>query len=193
MTASPEKEHPMTLPTTGARAARHGTVTAAAVALALLVAGCGGGSGTNGVAHLGSTTTTADKPPNRDPMAQAIAFAACMRNHGVPDFPDPRTSATANVILSIPDTPKAKAANNICRRLLPGGGAPTAKEQAQLLASLLKYSHCMRTHGVTSFPDPDNQGEFPKTSGFNRSSPVFEAAQKTCLPLARGFVKRRDG
>jgi hypothetical protein len=60
-----------------------------------------------------------------------------------------------------------------------------------LHASLLKYARCMRIHGVTNFPDPNNQGEFPTTARFNRSAPFFRAAQKTCLPVARGFVKER--
>jgi hypothetical protein len=171
---------------------RLGMIAAAAVALALLAAGCGSTSGKSGVAHLGSTTTTTGPSSSADPMAEMIKFATCMRTHGVPDFPDPRTSGTGNVILSIPDSPKGKAAKQACHQLLPGGGAPPASEQAQMLASLLKYARCMRTHGVTGFPDPDNQGEFPSALGlFNRSSPNYRAADKACLPLARGFVKHR--
>lgn len=165
-------------------------VVAAAVLLALLAAGCGGGSGKGGVAHIGSTTTTIDHSSSGDDMAQAIKFAACMRKHGVADFPDPTTSGTGNVTLSVPDSPRAKAAQSICGRLLPGGGAPPANEQAQRLASLLKYARCMREHGVAGFPDPDNQGGFASSGGFDRSSPTFQAAEKTCLPAAHGFVKR---
>jgi len=123
-------------------------------------------------------------------MAQGIKFAACMRRHGVPDFPDPRTSGTGNVMLSIPDSPKGKAAKQACRQLLPGGGAAPASEQVRRLASLLKYARYMRTHGVTDFPDPDNQGEFPSTAWTDRR-PFFRAAEKACLPLAGGFVKQR--
>jgi hypothetical protein len=160
---------------------------AAAVVLSLLAAGCGGSRATSGVAHLGSTTA---KSASGDPMAEAIKYARCMRTHDVPDFPDPRTSATGNVALEIPDSPKGKAAQQTCRRLLSGGGTPPANEQAQRLASLLKYARCMRAHRITGFPDPDNQGEFPSTGGFNRSSPNYRAAENTCLPLAGGFVKQ---
>lgn len=167
-------------------------IAAAAAALVLAAAGCGGGSGGKGVAQIGATTTTSDRPASLDSMASAIKFASCMRNHGVADFPDPTTSATGNVMLSVPDSPNAKAAQKACRRLLPGWGAPSANEQAKRLASLLKYARCLREHGVTDFPDPDNQGEFPSTGGFNRSAPSFQAAEKTCLPLAGGFVKKRQ-
>jgi hypothetical protein len=165
---------------------------ATSAALASLAAGCGGGPSTKNVAHLGSTTT-AEQALAQDSMAQAIRFAACMRTHGVPDFPDPRTSGTGNVMLSVPDSPKAKAAQNSCRRLLPGGGAPPANEQARRLAALLKYAQCMRSHGVTGFPDPDDQGDFPPTARFDRSSPAFRSAQTTCQPVAGGFIKRRQG
>jgi hypothetical protein len=174
---------------------RFGAAVAALVALSLPAAGCGSGSPPRSVAHLGSTTTTTttdSSSSSRDPMAQAIKFAACMRKHGVPDFPDPTTSGTGNVALLVPDSPKAKAAQKTCRRFLTGGGAPSAKEQAQRLASLLKYARCMRKHGVTDFPDPDNQGEFPSTGGFSRSSPNFRAAEKACLPVVGGFLKARD-
>jgi hypothetical protein len=171
---------------------RLGMIAAAAIALALLAAGCGSTSGKSGVAHLGSTTTTTGPSSSADPMAEMIKFATCMRTHGVPDFPDPRTSATGNVMLSVPDSPKAKAAQKTCAHFLPGGGKVSASEQAQMLASLLKYARCMRTHGVTGFPDPDNQGQFPSAySGFDRGSPAYRAADNACLPLARGFVRHR--
>jgi len=169
-------------------------IAAAAVALAFLAAGCGGASGTKGVAHLGSTTTTTGASSSGDAMAQAIKFAVCMRTHGVADFPDPRTSATGNVMLSIPDSPKAEAAQKTCRRFLPDWGVPPAHEEARRLASLLAYARCMRQHGITDFPDPDNQGQFPSTAGFTRTSPNFRTAEKACLPAAAGFVKERtDG
>jgi hypothetical protein len=167
------------------------TVAAGLASLSLFAAGCEGGSPSGGVAHVGSTTTTTSESVSADPMTQAIKYASCMRTHGVTDFPDPRTRGTGSVALSIPDSPAATAAMKACRQLLSGGGAPSASEQARRLASLLKYAACMREHGVPSFPDPDDQGEFPDSAGFDRSSPSYRAAQKGCLPLAGGFVKER--
>jgi len=167
------------------------TFTAGLASLSLLAVGCGGGSSQGEVAHVGSTSTTTSQSGSRDPMAQAIKYASCMRAHEVTDFPDPRTVGTGSIMLSIPDSPAAAAAKKACRQLLPGGGAPFPSEQAQRLASLLKYAHCMREHGVPSFPDPDDQGEFPSSAGFDRSDPSHRAAQKACLPLAGGFVKER--
>jgi hypothetical protein len=49
----------------------------------------------------------------------------------------------------------------------------------------LDYSHCMRTHGVPSFPDPNRGGVIPKVGlqQLGVSSAAFQAAQKTCQHL----------
>ena len=124
-------------------------------------------------------------------MAQALEFAVCMRNHGATDFPDPKTSGTGKVTSRMPDSPQAKAAQKACRHLLPNGGSPDTREQAKERAFLLKYAACMRRHGVPNFPDPDSDGKFPSTGGFDRTSPSFEAARAACQPVAGGFVNTR--
>ncbi|MGN6169413.1 MAG: hypothetical protein ACTHQQ_14770, partial [Solirubrobacteraceae bacterium] len=50
------------------------TSVVAAVAVALLAAGCGGGSSTN------DATIS---------QSGLVAYSHCMRSHGVPNFPDP--------------------------------------------------------------------------------------------------------
>ena len=51
----------------------------------------------------------------------------------------------------------------------------------------VRYSDCMRAHGVPSFPDPSPGGGFPlRTSGINEQSPAFESAQKACAALEPG-------
>lgn len=62
------------------------------------------------------------------------------------------------------------------------GGGPT---QAQLRQDLLKYSACMRAHGVPTFPDPSAGGgfEIQGGSGINPSSPTLMAAQAKCRKL----------
>jgi hypothetical protein len=168
------------------------TIAAAAVALGSLAAACGGSSDANGIAHLGSTTSTTGQSSSGGPMAQALEFAACMRNHGGTDFPDPKTSGTGKVTSRMPDSPQAKAAQKACRHLLPNGGSPDTSEQTKERTFLLKYAACMRRHGITKFPDPNSQGRFPEhPAGFDPRSPSFEAARTACQPLAGGFVNTR--
>jgi hypothetical protein len=60
-----------------------------------------------------------------------LAYSACMRSHGLPDFPDPvftDSGATINPPSDVdPNSPLYKTADQVCRPLLIGGGAtPTA-------------------------------------------------------------------
>jgi hypothetical protein len=49
----------------------------------------------------------------------------------------------------------------------------------------IAYSHCMRSHGVPQFPDPNSSGAIPKESlqQLGVSSTVLQAAEKACQHL----------
>ena len=67
------------------------------------------------------------------------------------------------------------------------GGSPSASASSPSpnSPSAIAYSHCMRSHGVPSFPDPASNGQVPKTSaqllGVSRSQ--LQAAQTACRRL----------
>ena len=181
--------------------------------LGLLVAGCGG-SGSPGVADLATTsaggaTTQATSPaasPSLTPAtggsgggsfavamkvgADGAKFSSCMRAHGLASFPDPNGQGVISFGSSSginPASPVFQHANAACRKVLPNGGVPTPAEQAQARAQALKFSVCMRAHGVPNFPDPPagsgNVGFHIRVGGnggFDPSSPRFQAAQSTC-------------
>jgi hypothetical protein len=122
-----------------------------------------------------------------------------MRAHGLPNFPDPKPSAGGGMSLTFdkgnglnPDSPQFKAAQKSCEKLLPNGGKPDAAMQAKAQAQMLKFSACMRSHGLANFPDPvfSNGGAKlalgSKSNGLNPSSPVFQAAQKACQSVMPG-------
>jgi hypothetical protein len=182
---------------------------------ALLVAGCGGGSSSPGVAHLANassgpaangagqpsspesgasaaTREAAASPGASSPEAEALANAACMRSHGVPNFPDPTTKGVVHLRGVDLSSPAFQAAQRACRKLFPNGATgkgvpPSPAEQAKMQEAGLKFSRCMRTHGVPNFPDPPAGGGGPKIeieggSGIDPNSPQFKAAQRTCQP-----------
>jgi hypothetical protein len=62
-------------------------------------------------------------PPAQD-REKLLRYAACMRSHGVPDFPDPNGSGALAIDASKvdPNSPQFKAADQACRQNLPGGG-----------------------------------------------------------------------
>jgi hypothetical protein len=80
---------------------------------------------------------TPDPPAQRaQQQAQLLAFARCMRSHGVPNFPDPTADGQLNLgrishgrrVGVDSNTPQFRSAQHACQRLAPGGsGAPGSK------------------------------------------------------------------
>lgn len=155
------------------------TLLVITTALALLVSTCGGSpssAGSGGSANVAPSTST---PSNSE---KALAFASCMRAHGVPNFPDPNNGgqfnkvALARLAAASSGFPSAQSA---CSHLLP---SPSATQQRQTAAQALRFSQCVRAHGVTNFPDPDSTGRIPDPASFgiDQGSPEFEAANQAC-------------
>jgi hypothetical protein len=128
-------------------------------------------------------------------------FASCMRSHGVPKFPDP--SANGSVTFGSgtgvdPQSPAFQKAEKACRKYTPNGGkAPSPAEQAKAQAAALKFSACMRSHGLPKFPDPQFSSgrtslKVGRTSGIDPSSRVFQAAQKACQKDLPGALQSQQ-
>lgn len=141
------------------------------LALALVVAGCGGGS--PGVASVASSTTTSQSssPSNSSPAAaqgnKPLAYSHCMRSNGVPSYPDPSSNgnlAKGNAQAFGVSTSLYQVAERACQHLLPSGSASLTQclmtgdcPQSVVQPALeegLKFAQCMRSHGVRNWPDP---------------------------------------
>lgn len=133
------------------------------------------------VAACGSTNTPAT---GMDPKQEAaFAYARCMRQHGMPDFPDPKPASNGGLSLGdLSNAPGYVSANTACVHLLPGGATAQRSRQATLRTHALAFARCMRDHGITGFPDPEAAGQFPETQmhGLGKGSAAFSAAQKAC-------------
>lgn len=146
------------------------------IATGLLISGCGSGSPGSG----------APDPGDANIGRQSLAFAACMRSHGVSGYPDPQVSASGNGVqvrispgTANPDSPAFKAADRACHHLMPGLVSKAASsDQAQ--QQDLKFANCMRSHGVPDFPDADRDGAFTLPSTINQHAPQFERATAAC-------------
>jgi hypothetical protein len=184
-------------------------------AVAVLAAGCGSGPSSPSVANLGSgssgTTTTGTAPDGASSGEKSTSgsdsgggsnvhmvmktkngakFAACMRSHGVANFPDPNSQGEIDVRSSSginPDSPKFRAAQDACQKLLPHGPPPTPQQQAKMQRDALAFSACMRRHGLQHFPDPTfSNGHISigikggPSGGIDPQSPAFQAAQQAC-------------
>ncbi len=181
---------------------------------ALLLAGCGGSSSNDGVAHLGTNTGSSSADPSGEgspsspegggPSQQKlVAYSQCMRSHGVPEFPEPseghllihRESHNGHVSGVNPQSSQFQAASKACAKLAPNGGKPPSPaQQAKAQESALKFSACMRSHGIPNFPDPEFHsggvslriGGKGGPGGIDPNSPQFKSAQRTCQPLMSG-------
>jgi hypothetical protein len=67
-------------------------------------------------------STSGGGPVSPQRQAQLLAFARCMRAHGVPNFADPTAHGLAVPAGIDPNSPAFQAAFQACRRLLPGFG-----------------------------------------------------------------------
>ena len=161
------------------RLARLGWVVALLAVLGIVaVAACSSNGTANGTSTGGASTA----------YTQALAYAQCMRAHGVPSYPDPNSKGqfyiangasdpTANVSTTV-----LNAAAQACQKLLPAtmvkppnGQGSTSNQTAEL-----KWAACMRSHGEPNFPDPASDGSFTLPSGMNAESAQFQAALKAC-------------
>lgn len=171
--------------------------------VALLTAACSGGSsssadpGTSPASMASSSSGGSGGSIAGKPSAyqKALAFAQCMRTHGVPAWPDPVGNGgfiTTNVPgighHGQPDSPQIQAAEKACESLDPAESL-SPQQQQQALNNLLKYSACMRSHGIPDFPDPVVGSDGSITLSIKGSalstlrSPLGQAAQRACKSL----------
>jgi hypothetical protein len=178
----------------------HFTIYRASATIAMLIVLAACTSGTPSTRSSGSRTSSTST------SASAVAYSACMRQHGVPNFPDPGAGG------GIPkgdahqvgvSTSAYQAAQQACQHLVPTGGSlqdqatacaftgncPPALVQ-QMLTAMRTFATCMRAHGFPKFPDPTtDSGGFPalawsiSTSGIDPHSSQYESKERECTSL----------
>src|SRR5581483_2161441 len=162
----------------------------AIITIALLAAACGSSPSSPGTAQS-----------SRNPATQAFRFAACMRDHGVRDFPDPQVTTTPGghgvgirqvVPASVGRSPKFKPAQKACRGIMPAPGAGGQAHSGPSKAVLLTFAGCLRNHGVSDFPDPNAQGQLTlqmmSAAGVDLKAPSFLRAAKACVGATHGAI-----
>lgn len=133
-------------------------------------------SGTTATTAAPAGPSAAPDPATR--QAALLRYAACIRSHGIPNFPDPN-----NGFLSLPqgiDPNALQAANQICQHLLPNGGSQQVTSP-QNLAGQAKFAACMTKHGIPM--SADGHGTLDFGNNIDPNSPQFQAAQQACQGL----------
>jgi hypothetical protein len=184
----------------GIKQARRAGMLLAAALLAATTAACSSGSSGPGVANASptaSSSSSASPGPSGSGgsgLTQGIAYARCMRSHGVPSFPDPRQGPNGQGygwVLNAqtnPDSPQFQAAIKSCGpipNLGAGGGPPplTAAQQQQYL----KWAACIRAHGVPNFKDPTFSGGHAQITTSGGSGAQMSAAMQACKSYLSGI------
>jgi hypothetical protein len=171
------------------------TTLLAITGVAAVAAGCGSSS------HKPPTGASGQSPQNF--ASTAYKHAACMRSHGVPNFPDPQISTNGNQVSirqvlpqSVANSPQFKAADKDCRGLVPGlaneSPAQIAAQQHAHAQTLLAFAGCLRGHGVQGFPDPTAQGQLTlqmiHAAGVDLQAPSLLTAAKACVGVTHGAI-----
>jgi hypothetical protein len=176
------------------RLRRGGVLTAVFVAVSCCAAACGGGSGT--------APPASQRGSNAD---KAVAYADCMRAHGVTNYPDPGSGDSVTGTGIDFGSATFQTARARCAKLSPMPPVNT-HATAQQIRQAVESATCMRDHGFANFPDPivtatpptpppgppSAGGGTPGTTEYSNgilfmipgsidtSSPAFQAAAKVC-------------
>jgi hypothetical protein len=116
-------------------------------------------------------------------LALGKELSQCVRDNGVPQFPDP-TVRDGNLVM--PQDQPAEAVDNAmksCRTIMDkipqqsGGANSTARDVPQLR----KFAQCLRENGVPSWPDPKTDGSFPVLgTPLDGKTPELQQARAAC-------------
>lgn len=86
-------------------------------------------------------------------------------------------SSPKSAVASIATPRQTSKSGNVAAGQPSGGGK----------ANLLKFSACMRAHGIPKFPDPNAKGDltvnFGAGTGIDLNSAIYKSAQKACGSL----------
>ena len=157
----------------------------------LLMSACGSSSS--------SPTTTA----SNSPAAAAFKYASCMRKHGVASYPDPQvtTNPGGSVAVAIAGqsgpsaAPAFRSAQKACSGILPPPSSSNGSTRPSTQV-FLAFAHCLHTHGIPDFPDPNPQGRITgqmiNASGVDLKAPSFMTAADACVGVTHGAITRAN-
>ena len=185
----------------------------------LVAAACSSDGGGDDLATLTDTDESSGEPSDEassdgqeiDPEQAMLGMAGCMRENGIPQFPDPIVDSDGVARMDFvalgelglePGSPEVESAVEACEEHIEGMtqafGDPDISEVED---TLLAFAECMRENGIADFPDPDltalgqgaggGGGDGPFGGALDLDDPVQSAALDTCqrevsLPGAGG-------
>lgn len=156
--------------------------------VAICLAGCGGSSeDSGGVASVnGDGKSTPSAQSAADAKSSGLQYANCMRQNGVPTFPDPTVGDNGQLSFDVPDDiadSELNKAESKCQQYR-GRGPAAGGTDAQQVERQRKLAQCMRDNGFPGWPDPEADGsmrvDFGKLGLSGPDDPKLKAAEEKC-------------
>jgi len=161
--------------------------------LALLAVAVAVVAGTATACSSSTTSAHAHAPGHAHSGGGPLAFSACMRSHGLSNFPDPSTGSNGQAQIQVqqgsgidPNSAAYQSAYHSCQSLLPAGKTAGGSISPAVRAQILRYAACIRSHGEPSYPDPTFNGNavnFGNLSGIDPNSAQYQSALHACASL----------
>jgi hypothetical protein len=153
---------------------------------ALSLTACSGkGAADTGVASGGGTPAPSESAsanaPTNGQDAQ-LKFAQCMRENGV-NIPDPQPGQPLRITDPNASQATMEAATKKCQPLLQAGGGPINPNDPAVQDAMVKFTQCMRAHGV-DIPDPGPNGQMQIPNGTAQDK--LQQAQQQCQQYLPG-------
>src|SRR5438105_2676467 len=145
------------------------------------------------LAACGGSGSKANASAAQDNEKQVVAFAKCMREHGV-NISTPNGPGGGPLKINGTNPQVMQAAQKACERYRPRGAKEklSPAERAAREDAVRNFARCMRSHGIELQTETRNGGGeigiHINRNGVNPESPTFQAAQKACegyLPKLR--------
>jgi hypothetical protein len=166
-----------------------------------VLAGCGAGASSPGVAHIpteststgpsapqagdagigalpgaGGTSESSKDSPDEVSLAGTLKLSRCMRANGVADFPDPNSQSAVEFSTREinPNSAQFDRALRRCEKYMRGGQGPSPAQRAQARERTVRFANCMRSHGVPNFPDPPSGSGSSQLAGPGPAPPGLD-------------------
>jgi hypothetical protein len=124
----------------------------------LVVAGCLGLAACGGSDAHHNAQAKKEASTEQNAEARTVAYARCMRDHGVPVGTNGNGHGAVVVggFRTSPESPTFQKAQDACKNLLPDRGLPGEgpPPSETTFDRLVNIARCMRQHGIAEFPDP---------------------------------------
>lgn len=147
-----------------------------------------GGDGVASISDKNTPSSTKADNNDDDDYDQMLAYAKCMREHGV-DMKDPEPpsggAGRGGMGISVDgadEKSKVDKANAVCKHLMPNGGEPE-KPSAEELDQARATAKCLREHGIdVKEPTAEDPGLNLSAGEGGNTPEAIDKAMKECMP-----------